>query len=119
MIRLEYGGRQDSLIREYAARAEACEDGVRVVCSLTASQRMQRMGVTCIRVQDASGADVETVWNTDARRGGMTARSCGRCRVSELIRVPPGTYTALVTFYVRSSLSSDSVNCRTEPVTVE
>lgn len=120
MIRLEYGGgQQGNLIRAYSAEAEACEDGVRIVCSLAAAQRLQRMGVSCIRLQDASGATVETVWNTDARRGGMTARNCSRCTVRELVRVPPGVYTALVTFYVKGSLGSDSVTCRTVPVTVE
>ena len=118
-MRIEFGRQTVQLIRSYSVCAEACEGGIRVVCSLSAAQTMLRLGVTCIRVQSKYGEDVETVWNTDTRRGGMTGCGCARHTVSETLRLPPGIYTAVVTLYAKSGLGSDSVTCRTEPVTIE
>ena len=120
MIRVEYGSRPGRLIQTCSARAEAGEAGcMRVVCSVSAARTMLRLGATCIRIRDAYGADVETIWNTDARRGGMTGHNRNRHTLCEEISLPPGEYTALVTFYARSGLGSDTVTCSTNPVTIE
>lgn len=120
MIRFEYGRLSGRFIQSYSARAIAFPGGIlRIECRLTASRTMLRLGVTCIRVQDAHGADFETVWNTDVLRGGMTGYGSDRHSLTEEVAVPPGTYTALVTFYARNGLGSDTVTCRTDPVTVE
>lgn len=117
---MEFGRQSGRLFQSYSACAEACEaGGLRVVCSVSAVQTMLRLGLTCIRIQDAFGADVETVWNTDTRRGGMTGYNCSRHTVAEVILLPPGTYTAVVTFYARNGSGSDTVTVRTEPVKLE
>ena len=116
MTQTESGGR---LIHSCSVRAEPCPGGLRLECSVSADQTMGRMGVTCIRVQNRFGADVETIWNTDALRGGMTGHQCARHIVSEMICLPPGAYTAVVTFYAKNSLGLDAVTCRTAPVIVE
>lgn len=118
MIRIEFSRQTGPLIRSCSAHAEVCERGIRVECSVAAVKTMLRLGATCIRVQDSWGADVEIVWNTDARRGGMTGHNCVRHTFSEELRLPPGTYTAVVTFYAKNGLGSDSVTVRTDAVTV-
>ena len=119
VIQVEFGRQSGRLFQSYSACAEACEaGGLRVVCSVSAVQTMLRLGLTCIRIQDAFGADVETVWNTDTRRDGMTGCSCSRHTVEESVCLPPGVYTAVVTFYAKNALGSDSVSCRTKPVRI-
>ena len=116
MVRYDSDGR---MIRKYSADAQTVVPGeLRVVCSMSAVQPMQRLGVSCNRIQDAYGADVETLWNTDTRRDGMTGCSCSRHTVEESVCLPPGVYTAVVTFYAKNALGSDSVSCRTKPVRI-
>ena len=120
MVHLDYGRATGRMIVHCSARAEAVGNGaMRIVCSVAAAQPMHRMGVTCIRIQDVYGTDVETLWNTDARRGGMTGHDCRRHTASETICLPSGVYMAVVTFYARNSSGSDSVTCCTDPVTIE
>lgn len=119
VVKLEFSRASGRLIQKCSARAQSCgSGGIAVVCSVTAAQTMPRMGVTCIRVQNEQGKDVETVWNTDVRRGGMTGYECRRHTVCEEICLPPGVYTAVVTFYVKNGFGSDSVTCRTNTVAV-
>lgn len=119
VVKLEFSRASGRLIQKCSARAQSCgSGGIAVVCSVTAAQTMPRLGVTCIRVQNDQGADVETVWNTDSRRGGMMGFRCSRHSVTEEICLPPGVYTAVVTFFARDSGGSDSVTCRTNAVTV-
>lgn len=120
MEQTEYGGHPGQTIRTWSAIAQPAERGcMRVVCTVSAAQEMTRLGVSCIRIRNRYGADVETIWNTDACRGGMTGHNCARHTVSELIRLPAGEYAAVVTFYAKSGQGSDSVTCRTEPVKIE
>ena len=102
-------------------RATLCftESGQLVVrCRITATRRMQRLGVTCVRIQNCFGADAAIVWNTDPLREGMTGYNCSAHEIVEPINLPPGTYTAAVTFYAKTVADSDARTCRTAPLMI-
>ena len=107
-------------IQSCSAESFDCGNGLmKVKCRITAARRMPRLGVTCIRIRDQHGADVATIWNTDTFRDSMTGYDRDKHVTSEGVVLPPGTYTAIVTFYAKNGVGSDSRTYRTEPVTIQ